>query len=308
MQPEMLCHSPPCMTIYANPSTRSQWSTNQCVSVSGNSRSQLIVTSRQSRSTPGIYTDVQVSPQTHYRVEVCGQSLQCAKAFVFVYDPLTKMRLIPNYSLLPSGPNASVCAEFTSPCPVGHMPSVSLWLGVLFTGPPRNGQQFCVERLQLTNVSAGGSAGAPPSSSAAACPYQGHPQPPCASAACCTQDEDSQSDSCADSDSSISDDEECGVYYHHRKEVDMGTTDPYYTYSTTPTAPATAPYSGTCPMPMPSAATIPMTCPASHTQPVAPATCAIPAGNHTASTNTSELVCISDLQASLGTLIEQMKG
>ena len=137
----------PVITLPANPSTRNKWRSNQCVTIGCKSANQLVVTSRQSRSTPGIYTEVYLKQNTSYRIAVTGQALRHAKAFVFVYDPSTKCRLIPNYTMLSNTSLCTVSAEFCTPhCANDY---VRLWLGVLFTGPPCNGQQFCLKTMRI---------------------------------------------------------------------------------------------------------------------------------------------------------------
>ena len=315
--------APTCSTVLAaNASTRSQWKTNQCVAIGCKSSSQLVVTSRQSRSTPGIYTELQLRPQIKYRVELFGQSLQCTKAFVFVYNPITKERLIPNYSLLPTSPNCSVCGEFVSPSSACHAPTVKVWVGALFTGPPRNGQQFCLTKVKLTELpmSRPDSDNASPGSACAVpcppgCPPPGCPPPGCPPPGCpppvagCVAVPHTESDS--EDDSSCSDDDEDSdtVYHHHHQVFNMNQQDPYYTYGTQPCPQAPKPYTqqqaattptGTCPVQsqsQSSAATHPLTTSSGASSTSAHGT-----------TAAHEPLCISDLQTSLGTLIKQMKG
>jgi len=301
-----------CTILPANPSTRTQWKSNQCVTVGCKSSSQLVVTSRQSRSTPGIYTEVWLRPQTSYRVEAFGQSLQCAKAFVFVYDPSTKCRLIPNYSLLPNAPNCSVCAEFTTPCSSttnttstnqarqrGN--SVCVWLGALFTGPPRNGQQFCLQSMKLSEVANSCTSGAASHHAVGCSPVGCVPPVYCCSAA---KEEDADTDTCSDDDStssSCSDDDydSSDTVCHHHQVFNMNEQDPYFTYGTQPAAAPPAP-------PAPPAA-----CSVPNYSPNAPScvgACPVEGSPHSTPATSSEPLCISDLQSSLGTLIKQMKG
>jgi hypothetical protein len=128
---------------------RKSWCTNQCVSVGCDDPSRLLVTSRQNQSTPGIYTEVYLKQHTRYCVYVTGQALANSCAFVFVYDPATKRRLIPNYTFLPTQRDDCVNAVFTSPACATEYARVHL--GVLFT-QPRNGQQFSLEEIRLQPI------------------------------------------------------------------------------------------------------------------------------------------------------------
>jgi hypothetical protein len=128
---------------------RKSWRTNQCVSVGCDDPSRLLVTSRQNQSTPGIYTEVHLKQHTRYCVYVTGQALANSCAFVFVYDPATKRRLIPNYTFLSTRKGDCVNAVFTSPACATDYARVQL--GVLFT-QPRNGQQFSLEEIRLQPI------------------------------------------------------------------------------------------------------------------------------------------------------------
>ena len=134
------------ISIPATPAYRSRWVANQCVSISYNSSKQLCVTSRQSRSTPGAFTRVFLTPNSCYRVTVTGQAIGQSCAFVFVYDPVSRKRLIPNYTLLPT--SCVGCADATFVTPRSHKNTVCLLIGVLLT-KPKNGQSFCIQEVRL---------------------------------------------------------------------------------------------------------------------------------------------------------------
>ena len=130
---------PKSVTVHATPGTRKQWNCNQCVMVSAKMTDCLVVTSGQNRSTPGLYTRMYLKQNTNYTVEVKGCSYHGTKAFVWIYDPRTKLRLIPNYTFLPRQKRGVVHAHFCSPKSANEY--VNLHVGVLFTGPVK-GQQF----------------------------------------------------------------------------------------------------------------------------------------------------------------------
>lgn len=133
------------VTIHATPGTRTQWSTNQCVMVSTKLTDCLVVTSGQNRSTPGVYTRLYLKQNTHYTIEVKGCVYHHAKAFVWIYDPQTRQRLIPNYTLLPRS-RGCVSAHFCTPTSANEY--ICIYAGALFTGPPTKGHQF--ELCELT--------------------------------------------------------------------------------------------------------------------------------------------------------------
>lgn len=133
------------VTIHATPGTRTQWSTNQCVMVSTKLTDCLVVTSGQNRSTPGLYTRLYLKQNTHYTIEVKGCVYNHTKAFVWIYDPQTRQRLIPNYTLLPRT-RGCVSAHFCTPASANDY--ICIYAGVLFTGPPTKGNQF--ELCELT--------------------------------------------------------------------------------------------------------------------------------------------------------------
>lgn len=191
-------------TIPATPANRKQWRSNQCATVGCGKSNQLQVTSRQNRSTPGIYTEVMLKQNTCYCVSVCGQALGNAKPFVFVYNPSTKQRLIPNYTFLPSQCTGCVDVQFTTPpCAGEHL---CIWLGVLFTSTC-NGQQFCLQSIcvsaQMTHSPP--HAECPLGSSTAACSPRRHYE------------------------ESVYSDDSGDVETHHHHHYG---SDPYYTYDT----------------------------------------------------------------------------
>lgn len=198
-------------TIPATPANRKQWRTNQCATVGCGKSNQLQVTSRQSRSTPGIYTEVMLKQNTCYCVSVCGQALGNTKAFVFIYNPSTKQRLIPNYTLIPSQYAGCVDVRFTTPhCAGEHL---CIWLGVLFTSPC-NGQQFCLQSISV------GAQLTPQHPVQAKCP-DGFPPNTCSPPRTHYAE-------------SVYSDDSCDVETHHHHHYG---SDPYYTYETHDTPP-----------------------------------------------------------------------
>ena len=281
---------PPTTTIVANASTRSKWRANQCVTI-GCKAGGLLVTSRQNRSTPGIYTPVYLKQNTSYRVDVTAQAFRNAKAFVFVYNPATRKRLIPNYTCVSNTQLNTVSADFCTPSCGNEY--IGIWLGVLFTGPPCSGQQFCVQKVCVT-ACAPKAAPCPPSNNN--CPPS-HCPPNCPPSKCppapklCYHPQPPRAHSYDDCTSS-SDDECDETYYHHHVVQQVNTRDPYYTYETQP-AHGKARYAkdayNTC-APPPAACAAPAACPPN---PVCPPT--------------QQPVTINDLQCSLNSMISQMK-
>lgn len=239
------------VTVHATPGTRNQWSTNQKVRVSAKTSDCLVVTSDQNRSTPGLYTRLYLKQNTQYTVEVKGCSYH-AQAFVWVFDPKTCKRLIPNYTFLPST-RGCVCADFCTPESANEY--VCLYVGALFTGPPTKGQQFELCRVTISCAKGGSKKPAPAPKPAAPCHYP--PAAPCTPHAAPhphhphhhhpghapphTHDDDH---------CSTASESEFEVHHHHHQHGaahDAGHghaghghhhRDPYYTYETHTTAPA----------------------------------------------------------------------
>ena len=263
----------------ATQSNRKQWKANQCVTIGCGKGNQLLVTSRQNRSTPGMYTEVYLKQNTCYCASVSGQALGNARTFVFVYNPLTKKRLIPNYTFLPSDCFGCVDVEFRTPACANEY--LCIWLGVLFT-KPCNGQQYCLQEIRIGNVN--------PSAPAPQPCYPPPPQPPqCAPTKPVYP-------TCNDpyEDSVCSDDDSCENVetHHHHHYVGAHSTDPYYTYNTSvnthhPTQP--------CPPERVASVTAPE------------AYCDTSANTKLVCPETQPPVTIADLQNSLSTMISQLK-
>lgn len=124
------------------------WKANQKASLCFQ-QDGVLVTSAQSTSTPGIKTCVSLHAGNKYILEVTGYGFETdqTKAFVWVYDPISKKRLIKNYTMLSyknTGCNKVSC-EFT-PCRSGQF-----YLGVLFT-EPKCAQRFVLNKMSLLKV------------------------------------------------------------------------------------------------------------------------------------------------------------
>lgn len=251
------------VTVHATPGTRNQWSTNQKVRVSAKTSDCLVVTSDQNRSTPGLYTRLYLKQNTQYTIEVKGCSYH-AKAFVWVFDPKTCKRLIPNYTFLPAT-RGCVCADFCTPKSANEY--VCLYAGALFTGPPSQGEQFELCRVTISCAKGGkkmAPATCPVVKPTAPCHY-----PPPGVPSCHHYPPQHESSSCkthADDDHcSTASESEFEVHHHHHQHgvaPDAGHAyghshgghsyghshdgaahahhhrDPYYTYETHTTAPA----------------------------------------------------------------------
>jgi hypothetical protein len=233
------------VTVHATPGTRNQWSTNQKVRVSAKTSDCLVVTSDQNRSTPGLYTRLYLKQNTQYTVEVKGCSYH-AQAFVWVFDPKTCKRLIPNYTFLPST-RGCVCADFCTPESANEY--VCLYVGALFTGPPTKGQQFELCRVTISCAKGGSKKPVPASKPATPCHY---PPAPCAPHA--APHPHPHHPGYDDDHCSTASESEFEVHHHHHHQHgaahDAGHghaghsgshahhRDPYYTYETHTTAPA----------------------------------------------------------------------
>ena len=239
------------VTVHATPGTRNQWSTNQKVRVSAKTSDCLVVTSDQNRSTPGLYTRLYLKQNTQYTVEVKGCSYH-AQAFVWVFDPKTCKRLIPNYTFLPST-RGCVCADFCTPESANEY--VCLYVGALFTGPPTKGQQFELCRVTISCAKGSSKKPAPAPKPAAPCHY---PPAPCAPHAAPHPHHNhpgyAPPHAHDDDHCSTASESEFEVHHHHHQHGaahDAGHghaghsgshahhhRDPYYTYETHTTAPA----------------------------------------------------------------------
>ena len=230
------------VTVHATPGTRNQWSTNQKVRVSAKASDCLIVTSDQNLSTPGLYTRLYLKQNTQFAIEVKGCAYHHAQAFVWVFDPKTCKRLVPNYTYLPST-RSCVCADFCTPKSANEY--VCLYVGALFTGPPTHGQQFELCRVTISCAKGGGKKSAPASKPEVPCHYP--PAPPCAPHA--APHPHHHQPGYDDDHCSTASESEFEVHHHHHQHGvahDAGHghaghahhRDPYYTYETHTTAPA----------------------------------------------------------------------
>jgi hypothetical protein len=215
---------PKSVTVHATKRTRSQWICNQCVSVSHKIADSLVVTSGQNRSTPGIYTKLYLKQNTNYQLTLEGCSYQTACAFMWIYDPRTKLRLIENYTFLPNSKRGTVSACFCSPSSANEY--VTLYAGVLFT-KPCTGQQFELCRLTIECAAKYKS-----------CYKDSHSD--------CDSSDHTTSSNCTDEhgssnsdDGSNDSDSDYEVHHHHhhhqlRPNVPSHTHDPYYNYNSYP--------------------------------------------------------------------------
>ena len=224
---------PKSVTIHATPGTRKQWSGNQCVSISSKMTDCLLVTSGQNRSTPGLYTRMYLKQNTNYSVEMKGCSLHNARAFVWIYDPRTKDRLVPNYTFLPKQKRGIVHAHFCSPSSANEY--VCLHVGVLFTGPT-HGQQFEICRITV--------ACAVPSSDKThhhKHVSHGHDHqhdPNCHDHTTHGHASTHEHVNDCHTDSNSTSDSELEIHHHHHKQGSSHNThDPYYTYDVQHSAP-----------------------------------------------------------------------
>ena len=286
--------------IPATPSNRKQWKGNQCVTI-GCKQNQLLVTSRQNRSTPGIYTEVYLKQNTCYCVEISGQALGNSRAFVFVYNPVTKKRLIPNYTFLPSTCFGCVEASFVTPsCGNDYL---CIYIGVLLTAPC-NGQQFCLQEARI-HVQSSAHKPVCAEQQTAQCPvnpYVCQPThaPKQAIEPCSTKYNAVYKPRCDDSSTS---DDSCEYIERHHHHHYGSSGDPYYTYQTHPHQPTPVVTSKKVVHPAPPCQ--PTTCPPSSLK---AQQCPVVKDPPCPSLNTSHHpVTISDLQSSLSTMISQLK-
>jgi hypothetical protein len=176
----------------------------------------------QSRSTPGVITTVYLKQNTSYSVTVLGMAQTGTKAFVWIQDPLTKARLLPNYTLLPCSPNVASETQFKTPASANA--HVAIGVGVLITGP-KCGDQFVLDKITIAPCASAASSSS--SSSGGAGLLVGD----VAEASCSSS---SNSSSSSSNSSSSSDSEPCENEYqyggqHHRHPADaVKYTDPYY--------------------------------------------------------------------------------
>ena len=217
---------PKSVTVHATKRTRSQWICNQCVSVSHKIADSLIVTSGQNRSTPGIYTKLYLKQNTNYQLTLEGCSYQTACAFMWIYDPCTKQRLIKNYTFLPNAKRGTVSACFCSPPSANEY--VTLYAGVLFT-KPCTGQQFELCRLTISCTTKH-----KPHSKQSSNRTQSSD---CTTSSNCTDENGSSHSDDGSNDSDSDSDYEVHHHHHHhqlRPNAPSHTHDPYYNYNSHP--------------------------------------------------------------------------
>jgi hypothetical protein len=123
--------------LIANQTCSGIWEKNQNVELRFRSDNVKVV-SRQCVSTPGIKTKVTLHPNTTYQITVFGSSDGDTKAVVWVYEPSTKKRLVPNYVFLCN----KVEATFRTTA------STSYYVGVLITSP-RDNQSFTLRKIEV---------------------------------------------------------------------------------------------------------------------------------------------------------------
>ena len=125
------------------------WYTNQCASAQFYDDC-VVVTSEQDRSTPGIKTSIHLKANQRFCLRTFGQSYRQACAFVWVYLLPSKRRLIPNYTMLPSDSSGESCVDIEFCTPPSKKSHVQVFIGVLFTGPPKTGDQYFLRKMELT--------------------------------------------------------------------------------------------------------------------------------------------------------------
>jgi hypothetical protein len=132
-------------TLCANASSQF-WIANQGVTLNYGD-DFLQVTSRQSRSTPGVYTHITVTPGETLCLTITGYSTKRYNAFLWLDRPDTKKRIIPNYCMIPqSEPKiseaVSIAVEIPSDAPA------KLRIGVLFTNT-QLGDAFVLNSISI---------------------------------------------------------------------------------------------------------------------------------------------------------------
>lgn len=142
------------------------WYTNQCASMQFYD-DRVVVTSEQDRSTPGIKTSMYLKANQRFCLRTFGQSYRQACAFVWVYLLPSKRRLIPNYTMLSSDSSGESCVDIEFCTPTSQKTHVQVFLGVLFTGPPKSGDQYVLQKMELTYLQ---SCTFPTDSTASPCP------------------------------------------------------------------------------------------------------------------------------------------
>lgn len=135
--------------LLANSSTRKIWYKNQCASAQYYNDC-VVVTSEQARSTPGLKATLHLKANQRFHLRTHGQTFRQACAFVWVYLLSSKRRLIPNYTMLPADDSGETCVDIEFCTPKSQKTHVQVFIGVLFTGPPKTGDQFQLRKMELT--------------------------------------------------------------------------------------------------------------------------------------------------------------
>lgn len=135
--------------LLANHANRNIWYKNQCASVRY-SDDCVVVTSEQARSTPGLKASLQLKANQRFHLRTHGQSFRQACAFVWVYVLSNRKRLVPNYTMLPADDSGESCVDIEFTTPPSQKSHLQVFIGVLFTGPPKCGDQFRLSKMELT--------------------------------------------------------------------------------------------------------------------------------------------------------------
>ena len=135
--------------LLSNSGNRKIWYKNQCVTTQFYDDC-TVVTSEQARSTPGIKASLHLKANQRFHLRTYGKSFRQACAFVWVYLLSSKKRLIPNYTMLPSDDSGETCVDIEFCTPKSRKSHLQVFIGVLFTGPPKCGDQFQLQKMELT--------------------------------------------------------------------------------------------------------------------------------------------------------------
>lgn len=135
--------------LLANDDNRNIWYINQCAKAQYYDDC-VVVTSEQARSTPGLKASLQLKANQRFHLRTYGQSIRQACAFVWVYLLSSKRRLVPNYTMLPADDSGESCVDIEFSTPTSQKSHLQVFIGVLFTGPPKCGDQFKLNKMELT--------------------------------------------------------------------------------------------------------------------------------------------------------------
>ena len=135
--------------LLANDDNRNIWYINQCAKAQYYDDC-VVVTSEQARSTPGLKASLQLKANQRFHLRTYGQSIRQACAFVWVYLLSNQRRLVPNYTMLPADDSGESCIDIEFSTPTSQKSHLQVFIGVLFTGPPKCGDQFKLSKMELT--------------------------------------------------------------------------------------------------------------------------------------------------------------